>query len=224
MRFIYHEKSGADVIKLGEKQYSHMFKARREDAKKLLFFRNLQDENLYTYKVLQIDKREALCGLIKAEKTSVEKPKDFQIAWSVTDPKTVEKTLPFLNELNLKKLIFVYMKFSQRNFKLDLERLKRIIINSCEQCGRVDLMEFEIFDSLEEFLTKYHNIAIVDFSSNKFNSLCGVLPKIWLVGCEGGFDDSERKRLDEFIKVGFESENILRSSSAVMAIASKLLL
>ncbi|MDR1285527.1 MAG: 16S rRNA (uracil(1498)-N(3))-methyltransferase [Campylobacteraceae bacterium] len=224
MRFIYNEKSGLNTIKLEGEQYNHIFKVRRENAKKPLFFRNLQDENLYMYEVSRIDKKEALCELIKTQITFVKKPKEFQIAWSVTDPKIVEKTLPFLNELGLKKLIFVYTKFSQRNFKFDFERLKRIVINSCEQCGRVDLMEFEIFKSLEEFLKIYDDIAVVDFSSNKFNSLCGVLPKIWLVGCEGGFDENERKRLEGFMRVGFESENILRSSSAVVAIASKLLL
>ncbi|MDR1461422.1 MAG: 16S rRNA (uracil(1498)-N(3))-methyltransferase [Campylobacteraceae bacterium] len=224
MRFIYHEKSGAKTLKLEKEQYNHIFKVRREDVKKPLFFRNLQDKNLYMYKVSQIDKKEALCELIKIEKTLTKKPKEFQIAWSVTEPKTVEKTLPFLNELNLKKLIFVYTKFSQRNFKLDFERLKRIVINSCEQCGRIDLMEFEIFNSLEEFLKIYDDIAVVDFSPDKFSSLCGILPKIWLVGCEGGFEKEERKRLEKFIQVGFDSENILRSSSAVAAIASKLLL
>jgi 16S rRNA (uracil1498-N3)-methyltransferase len=224
MRFIYNENSGADTLKLDREQHNHIFKVRREDAKKPLFFRNLRDENLYMYKVFQIDKKGALCELIDVKKTPVKKPKEFQIAWSVIDPKIVEKTLPFLNEANLKKLIFVYTKFSQRNFKIDFERLQRITVNSCEQCGRSNLMEFEIFSSLEEFLKKYNDIAVVDFSSNKFDDFCGTLPKVWLVGCEGGFDENERKRLEKFVKIGFDSENILRSSSAVAAIASKLLL
>ncbi|MDR0579713.1 MAG: 16S rRNA (uracil(1498)-N(3))-methyltransferase [Campylobacteraceae bacterium] len=224
MRFIYHEKSGADILKLDTNQYNHIFKVRREDAKKQLFFRNLKDKNLYTYQILQIDKKGALCELTKTQETFLENQKEFFIAWSVIDPKVIEKTLPFLNETGLKKLIFVYTKFSQRNFKIDFERLQRIAINSCEQCGRADLMEFEIFNSLEEFLKIYNDVAVVDFSSNRFQNLSSALPKIWLVGCEGGFDENERKCLEKFITIGFESENILRSSSAVMAIASKLLL
>ncbi|MDR2342750.1 MAG: 16S rRNA (uracil(1498)-N(3))-methyltransferase [Campylobacteraceae bacterium] len=224
MRFIYHEKSGADTLKLDANQYNHIFKVRREDIKKQLFFRNLKDENLYIYQVLQIDKKSALCKLIKTQKTFFKKSKEFSIAWSVIDPKVIEKTLPFLNEAGLKKLIFVYTKFSQRNFKIDFERLQRIAISSCEQCGRANLMEFEIFSSLEEFLKTYDNIAVVDFSSNRFHNLPSVLPKIWLVGCEGGFDENERKHLEKFTTIGLGSENILRSSSAVMAITSKLLL
>ncbi|MDR1554938.1 MAG: 16S rRNA (uracil(1498)-N(3))-methyltransferase [Campylobacteraceae bacterium] len=224
MRFIYHEKSGADTLRLDKEQYNHIFKVRRENAQKPLFFCNLKDKNIYTYKVLQIDKKSALCELVEAQKVSIADQKEFQIAWSVIDPKIIEKTLPFLNEVGLKKLIFVYTKFSQHNFKIDFERFRRIIINSCEQCGRANLMEFEIFNSLEEFLKAHSDIAVVDFSSDKFGNFLGVLPKIWLVGNEGGFDESEREQLSRFARVGFECENVLRSSSAVMAIASKLLL
>jgi 16S rRNA (uracil1498-N3)-methyltransferase len=224
MRFIYHEKSGSDTLKLEKEQYNHIFKVRREDARKPLFFCNLKDGNIYSYEVLQIDKKRALCKLTSTKKIFAAKSKEFQIAWSVVDSKIIEKTLPFLNEAGLKKLLFVYTKFSQRNFKIDFERLKRIIINSCEQCGRVSLMEFEIFNSLEEFLKVHDNMAVVDFSSFKFGDISLPLPKTWLVGCEGGFDENERKQLDKFVKVGFECENILRSSSAITAIASKLLL
>ncbi|MDR3177386.1 MAG: 16S rRNA (uracil(1498)-N(3))-methyltransferase [Campylobacteraceae bacterium] len=224
MRFVYHEKSGSDTLKLDAKQYNHIFRVRREDVQKQLFFRNLKDENLYIYQVSRIDKKDALCELVEIRQTPIKKPKDFQIAWSVIDPKIIEKTLPFLNEAGLKKLIFVYAKFSQRNFKIDLERLERIAVNSCEQCGRADLMEFEVFSSLEKFLKTHSDIAVVDFSSNKFADFSNALPKVWLVGCEGGFDESERDMLKGFVKIGFESENILRSSSAVTAIASKLLL
>jgi 16S rRNA (uracil1498-N3)-methyltransferase len=223
MRFIYCENAGENSLKIDGERYVHVFKARRASCEEAIFLRNLKDEYLYEYKILQINKKEALCELVKAAKTPSKATKDFQIAWCVIDPKIIEKTLPFLNEVGVKKLIFVYARFSQKNFKIDFDRLRRIVINSCEQCGRSDLMEFEIFNSLGEFLNNYEDIAVVDFSQTKFSQI-RQKPKTWLIGCEGGFSAEEKKELQKFATAGLESENILRSESAVMAIAAKLFL
>ncbi|MDR3345734.1 MAG: 16S rRNA (uracil(1498)-N(3))-methyltransferase [Campylobacteraceae bacterium] len=222
MRFVYHEKALQPTIKIEGETYSHIFKVRRFDAQKPLFFRNLKDEYLYTYKVVEIGKKDALCELVEAKHTPA-KTSDLNIAWAVVEPKTVEKTLPFLNELGVRKIIFVYMKYSQRNFKLDFQKLKRVAINSCEQCGRGDLIEFELFNSLEHFLQNYNDIGVVDFCENRLGNVKN-LPKTWLVGSEGGFAQEERERLEKFTTVGFECENTLRSESAVVAICSKLLI
>lgn len=222
MQFLYHENAGEINIKIIGEQYAHLFKARRKDAAKPLFLRNLKDENIYEYNVLGIDKREAFCALINTQKGEW-KSLHINIAWAVVEPKIIERALPFLNEFGVAKIILIYTKFSQRNFKIDFERLKRIAINSCEQCGRGDLIEFELYNSLDEFLKNYSDIGVVDFSPNRF---CDIkeIPKTWLVGCEGGFAEVEREKLKNFITIGFEGGQILRSESAVLGIAAKLLL
>ncbi|MDR1976155.1 MAG: 16S rRNA (uracil(1498)-N(3))-methyltransferase [Campylobacteraceae bacterium] len=223
MQFLYHEKAGEESIVIEGESFTHLFKSRRSSAKKQLFVRNLRDDFLYTYEIKAINRHDAQCVLGEKNILPKKAPKPLQIAWSLVDPKTVEKTLPFLNEIGVQKIIFVYTKFSQRSFKLDIKRLKRIVINSCEQCGRYDMMEFEIVDSLWSFIEKYSRFGVVDFSPNR---LCDIknLPDIWLVGCEGGFSDEERELLKTYPTVGFESENILKSESAVVAIAAKILL
>ncbi|MDR0666412.1 MAG: 16S rRNA (uracil(1498)-N(3))-methyltransferase [Campylobacteraceae bacterium] len=223
MQFLYHEKAGEDGIIIDGESFTHLFKSRRKDAAKPLKVCNLRDNFLYLYEVVSINRREAKC--ILSQKTILEHKmrKPLWIAWSVVEPKTIEKTLPFLNEAGVQKLIFVYTKFSQRSFKIDAARLKRIAVNSCEQCGRHDMMEFEVINSLEEFMQKYENFAVLDFSPNRIGDIKNP-PHIWLVGCEGGFSEEERQMFKNRLIVGLESENILRSESAVMAIAAKILL
>ncbi|MDR1614126.1 MAG: 16S rRNA (uracil(1498)-N(3))-methyltransferase [Campylobacteraceae bacterium] len=223
MQFLYHERAGEESIVIEGESFTHLFKSRRYDIKKPLRLRNLRDDFLYEYNIKAINRREAEC-VLHAKNMPIRKTvKPLQIAWSVVEPKIIEKTLPFLNEIGLKKLIFVYTKFSQHSFKIDFQRLRRIAINSCEQCGRADLMEFEMLGSLEEFIKKYQNFGVADFSSNR---LCDIKnpPDTWIIGCEGGFSMDEKEQLKIYPIFGFESENILRSESAVMALAAKILL
>ncbi|MDR0761909.1 MAG: 16S rRNA (uracil(1498)-N(3))-methyltransferase [Campylobacteraceae bacterium] len=223
MQFLYHEKAGEERIVIENESFAHLFKSRRRDAKKPLRVRNLHDNFLYLYEIVSINRREAECILSQKTVSEHKARKPLWIAWSVVEPKVIEKTLPFLNEIGVQKLIFVYTKFSQRSFAIDTARLKRIAVNSCEQCGRHDMIEFEIIDSLEEFMQKYENFAVVDFSQNRLESIKNP-PHIWFVGCEGGFSEEERQKLENYPIVGFESENILRSESAVMAVGAKILL
>jgi 16S rRNA (uracil1498-N3)-methyltransferase len=223
MQFLYHERAGEERIVIDGESFTHLFKSRRSDAKKPLKTCNLRDDFLYLYEIVSINRREAECILRQKNAAKSKTQKPFWIAWSVVEPKVIEKTLPFLNEIGVQKLIFVYTKFSQRSFKIDIARLKRIAVSSCEQCGRYDMIEFEIIDSLEKFIQKYENFAVVDFSPNKLHDIKNP-PHIWLVGCEGGFSEDERQMFKNRPIVGFESENILKSESAVMAIAAKILL
>ena len=115
---------------------------------------------------------------------------------------------------------FVYTEFSQKNFKLDLERFERILISSSQQCGRNSIIEFEIYSSFDEFLTKFDNIALIDFGGEKIQNLNK--DKIYFIGPEGGFSENERLKVKD--KIGLNSPFILKSNSAVVGIASKILL
>ncbi|MFV0481481.1 MAG: 16S rRNA (uracil(1498)-N(3))-methyltransferase [Campylobacteraceae bacterium] len=224
MQFTYHEDAKNSTLKIEGQSFVHLFKSRRANTEELLNFRNLKDNNLYRYKILEINKKDAFCELIETLQDEKKTQKPFTLAWSVIDPKTIEKTLPFLNEIGVEKIIFVYTRFSQHNFKIDIEKLKRVLINSCEQCGRADLMEFEVIKSLNEFMKKYDDFGVIDFSSNRMEEFTCKLPNTWLVGCEGGFSKEEKELLSQKITIGFETSNILRSESAAVAISSKIIL
>ncbi|XPV54809.1 MAG: hypothetical protein ACNI3H_07545 [Halarcobacter ebronensis] len=55
------------------------------------------------------------------------------MAWCIVDPKTIEKELPYLNELGVRKITFISCDYSQKNFKLNFEKLEKILVNSSSQ-------------------------------------------------------------------------------------------
>jgi 16S rRNA (uracil1498-N3)-methyltransferase len=225
MRFVYHTDAGAESLTLEGERFAHIFKVRRSRVDELVFC-NLIDQNLYTYHVDTLTRNAARCSLT----SSSPHPSDeraVSIAWSLVDPKTIEKTLPFLNEMGLGKLIFVYGKFSQKNFKPDYERLRRILINSCEQCGRTTLMRLEEYADMREFLGAYPGAGVVDFCPRTIDEALRAPnpPATWLIGPEGGFSAQERELITSsgLPKAGFPTQNILRSETATIALAAKLL-
>ncbi|WP_270971294.1 RsmE family RNA methyltransferase, partial [Campylobacter upsaliensis] len=119
----------------------------------------------------------------------------------------------------LEKLILVYCEFSQKNFKIDKKRLEKILINSCQQCGRGDLMRIEIYENVDSFLAIYPKVVLVDFEGEKkeFDK-----DTLYFVGAEGGFSESERRRIKD--KIVLNSPFILKSQSAALGVLSKILL
>ena len=221
MNFLYVDKDLSDELELSTKEYRHIFKVRRIKKGERLNIRNLRDDFLYTYTIETIDKKNALLKLEDKRVLKIEPKKPLHVSWCVVDPKTIEKTLPFLNEFGVSKISFVYCDFSQKNFKIDLERLKRILINSSQQCGRSSLMEIEIVNSLKELIDRYPDIKIIDFGGK--NLTCKEKFDSFLVGCEGGFSKAEREIFKNNQIVGLDFPTILRSESAVLYVTSAIL-
>lgn len=221
MQFLYNENAGKIELELKNEAFKHL-KARRVKLNDNLNLRNLSDDFLYIYTINEL--KRSSCVLILQGKIHQKTPmqQKLSLAMGVIELKNVEKILPFLNELGLYKLIFVFTAFSQRNFVLDFERLKRILISSCEQCGRTKLMEFECFNSSKDFAKAYPNAVMVDFSA-KSDDLSTLSEKdVLFVGAEGGFNDGEKALFER--KIRLKSPYILKSQSAVLALVAKILL
>ena len=218
MQFVYYENPTSYITLKGE-LHKYLFKVRRAKKDEIINIRNLKDDYLYQYEIIEINKKEATLKL-KEKILKPNKPqKFFHLGWCMIDPKNIEKTLPTLNEIGVSKISFVYCDFSQKNFKLNLERIKKILINSSQQCGRSDIIEIEILNSTDEFKKKYPNFIAVDFNGKEIE--CKEYKEPFLIGPEGGFSKKEREMFDQKVRLkGF----ILRSESAACAIASKILL
>jgi len=219
MQFLYYENPLPQITLKGD-EHKYLFKVRRIKPNEYVKIRNLKDDNLYIYKIDSINKKEALLTLTKTINQPQKPTKFLHIAWCIIEPKLIEKTLPHLNEMGVSKISFVYCDFSQKNFKLKLDRLKKILINSSQQCGRSDLMEIEIIESSHSFFKKYTDFIAIDFSSQKLP--CEKIENIpYFVGPEGGFSENERKYFKKIY--GFDGF-ILRSETAVCALSARLLL
>lgn len=217
MKFLFSKFAGSDELVLDGDDFNHL-KALRFKVGDRIDIRNLKDGYSYIYEIYEFSRR-AKCTLefkayLQPNSTGV------SIAWAVVDPSVIQKTLPSLNEIGVDKLIFVYSEFSQRNFRLDFDKFERILAGSSSQCGRNDMMKLEVFDSVDDFLANYDNVSLVDFDGENFeNSAFG---EILFIGSEGGFSIAEREKFAK--KYSLRSQNILRSNTAIIGVASKILL
>lgn len=223
MQYLFHEDAGSAQLWIKGEAYKYLFKVRRHSTGDTLYFRNKKkSEELHEYRVISLEGRVALLELQSSESRAVKASKYLHVAWCVVDPKSVEKVLPSLNEIGVAKISFIYCDRSQKNFKSDLARYERITESSSQQCGRSEEMLFEVYTSLAVFLSAHPETVVLDFCEQVLG--CDEEITTVLIGCEGGFSEKERKRLEAFKRFRLDTPMILRSESAAVGIASKLLI
>ena len=218
MRFCYHPEAGAPQLRVEGERFVHLFKARRHRSGEALAFRNLGDRYRYDYQIAQIDRRRAELTLLSAQEDPAIASGPAHLAWCVVDPKVIERTLPMLNELGLKRLSLIWCAKSQRNFRLDADRMARIVIASCEQCGRSDPMVIESMDY--GAFKSAHTLAWLAPGGAPL-SRSALADRVLLIGPEGGFASEEVAKEPVF---GLGAEQILRSETAIVAAAGQLLI
>jgi 16S rRNA (uracil1498-N3)-methyltransferase len=220
--YLYHKEAGVSTLTLTGDEHRYLFKVRRHKVGEELHLRNLKDGLLYTYKVISIDRRSVVLLLLSSECFEIKASLPLHIGWCVIDPKNIEKTLPSLNEMGVKKITFIYCQRSQKSFKLDFKRLEKILLNSSQQSGRSVMMQLEVMDSLETFLEKYSQVYMLNFSQKHISKDLNIGTIV--IGCEGGFHEDEVSLFEKERIVGFNTSLVLKSESAACAVASMLLL
>ena len=223
MQFIYHQNSGVSSLIIDNELHKYLFKVRRTKKEQKLFFRNLEDNILYEYEILNCQKKQTQLNLIGQKELIIKPLKSLHIGWCVVDPKTIEKVLASLNELGVEKISFIYCQYSQKQFKINFDKLNKILINSSQQSGRSGIIKLELFDTLDKFLLSYPQSFIFNFSTNLVDDVKENIKTI-VVGCEGGFSKNEKDKLSQDKIVGIKSSLILRSETAVLSVASKILI
>jgi 16S rRNA (uracil1498-N3)-methyltransferase len=223
MQFTYDGFCGTDILEIKDDVYNYLIKARRHKIDDEIYFRNLKDNNIYLYKINNIDKKRAILNLISGEEKILVNEKKLHLGWCVVDPKTVEKYIASLNEMGVDKITFIYADYSQKNFKINIEKLEKILINSSSQCGRSNIIKLDISKNLEEFIKENENVYFLDFSTVCIDYKKDEI-KTLVIGCEGGFSKNEREKFNIENIVGFNSNLILRSETAIISASSKILL
>ncbi|MDX9901689.1 MAG: 16S rRNA (uracil(1498)-N(3))-methyltransferase [Aliarcobacter sp.] len=223
MQFTYDELCGADIFEIKDETYNYLIKARRHKIDDEIYFRNLKDENLYLYKINFIDKKRAILNLVSSQNKVLLNDNKLHLGWCVVDPKTIEKYIPSLNEIGVDKITFIYSDFSQNNFKINIEKLEKILINSSCQCGRSNIIKLDVCKNLDIFIKENEDIYFLDFSEISIDNKKDEI-KTLVIGCEGGFSANERSKFNKQNVIGFNSSLILRSETAIICAGSKIIL
>ena len=223
MIYTYNESAGAKRLTLKGELYKYLIKVRRHKEGDKLAFRNRDNvKTLHLYEVKEVEPRSAVLELLSSEILEIKSDKNLHIVWCVIDSKSVEKVLASLNEIGVGKISFIYCDRSQKNFKPDFKRYERILEASNQQCGRTEMMEFDTYKNVGDFIEEFPDTKVFDFSQNVLGSEAAF--ERVLIGCEGGFSNAEKSLLAQQDVFRLNTPMILRSESAVMAVASKILL
>jgi len=220
--YLYNTQAGIPQVSLEGDDHRYIFKVRRHKEGDTLYLRNLEDGLLHRYLITFMDKRISNLTLQESTTLEIKAKQSLHIGWCVIDPKSVEKVLPSLNEMGVEKITFIYCKRSQKSFKLDFKRLEKILLNSSQQSGRSEMMQLEMAEDLPKFLAEYPKSKMLNFSENNFIGSRTI--ETIVIGCEGGFHEDEVAFFGAENIVGFDTPLVLKSESAVCAVASKVLL
>ena len=222
MRFLFDENASDPFVTIKGENFKYLIKVLRHNIGDTIYLRSHKNKELLcSYTISSIEPRSVSLELQETKLYKVEAKKDFTLGWCVIDPKSIEKVLPSLNEIGVKKICFIYCDRSQKNFKLDFKRFERILYASMQQCGRTHLMEFETYKTLETFLADFPDTKVLDFCDTVLEDTTQI--DTALIGCEGGFSVAEKESFDAKNVFRLDTPMILRSESAAVSIASKVL-
>jgi len=221
--YTFCDEAGAESLHVKGELYKYLVKVRRHSEGDELCFRSHENiDILHTYKVLHVEPRALTLSLISSNTKIVKSHKSLHVGWCVIDTKSVEKVLASLCEIGVDKITFISCDKSQRNFKADFKRFDRIVEASMQQSGRTSFIEFASSKNIQTFIKDFPDTKVFDFCENTLENSSGF--DTVLVGCEGGFSTNEREILKKQESFRLDSPMVLRSESAVMAVASKILL
>jgi len=223
MIYIFDDNAGQQTLVIKGEIHKYLIKVRRHKLGDEIAFRNEEEINtLYTYFIEDIQPKKATLSLRTSTIKEVKAKKELHIGWCKIDPKSVEKVLPSLSEIGVSKITFIECERSQRNIKLDFKRFERLLRASMQQCGSTQKIEFDVAHSLETFVQHYPDAKVFDFVEKSLDEVKNISTVI--IGCEGGFSQNEKALLQRLEVFRLNTPMVLRSESAVMAVASKTLL
>lgn len=223
MIYILSDEASKDTFTIKGELHKYLVKVRRHSVGDEIAMRSKSDiKILHKYKIISVDPRSLDVELISSIKEEVKSKKNLHIGWCVIDIKSIEKVLPSLNEIGVEKISFIHCDRSQKNFKLDFKRFERILEASMQQCGRSSYMQFDTYSNIQNFISEHPKTKVFDFCDKTFEEVSDI--ETILIGCEGGFSQNEKEFLQKQEVFRLDTPMVLRSESAVLAVASKVLL
>lgn len=182
----------------------------------------------YSCAVKDIKKDRTILEILDITKNAGETDVDISLYLSVIKQDKFEIATQKATELGVKRIVPVYSSYTQRGGSLNLERLNKIAVSACEQCGRslVPIIEQCIeFDKLVD-RTAEGMYLIFPWEREMHGSIGDAIDKkrrqiSVFIGPEGGITEHEKNRL---VEVGAKSvtlgRRILRAETAAITALS----
>ncbi len=185
--------------------------------------------NDYFCRVKAIKKDRTELEIVKISENVGETKTDISLYLSVIKQDRFEMAVQKTTELGVTRIVPVYTTYTQRGGSLNYDRLNKIAVSACEQCGRSRLPVIEQSIEFKELLKRSADTYMIfPWEREMTNSLKDAIDRTQkkisvFVGSEGGITESEKTQLTE---IGAKSvtlgRRILRAETAAITMLSVL--
>jgi len=237
-RFFVEERLGGESIRISDEKLLHqmrdVFRLKTDDE--VIFFDQPTGEVGgagidYRYVITMISKKEGVFEKRGVEKNYIPEKK-VTLLMSVIKKENFELVVEKATELGVTEIVpIVTERTLVKN--LNIERLRKIMIEASEQCGRGDIPTLGESLDLKAALENYPDIIAFDITGGKFeninqksetSSLRTFSSSALLIGPEGGWSEKELALLTEkSITLAKLGDTTLRAETAAIVACAKVL-
>ncbi len=220
--FFSNELSTGKIDSLDKSQSHYLTKVMRVKESEVFSVFNKGGE--WQAKILSISKNIVEFKIIK-QLRQIENSKELWLAFSPIKSNYQNFMIQKATELGITKFFpIIYDRTVVR--KINLDRLKKIVIEASEQSNRLNIPIIEETQNLKSFLnSNLMDLIFTDLNSNNEKidkSQFTDKPTCIIVGPEGDFSELEREQILSFkgVQALKINKNILRSETAVLSAIS----
>lgn len=219
MKKFFGKKTNGIIILDGE-ELVHLAVLRCEVGEKVICLTG--DENEYLCEITHFSKRIAECKILEKSYCAKNPTKNITIFQGLPKVDKLELITQKVTELGASKIIPFESDFTIAKPNLNkIERLKKISIEACKQCGRSKCVEIEQPITFKQMIEKLNEYDIVLFANETNKKISKLDFKNYnniaiIIGSEGGFSQKEidlLKQINNVAEVGL-GERILRTETA----------
>jgi len=219
-----------DKIKLVGEEFNHLINVLRYRENDEVIVCNNSGYKFLS-KIISISKKEAILLVLEKQESRQEPKVKIDVFQALVKGEKFELLAQKLTEIGVSSIIPFSSEFCQvKPNTTRLDRLNKISIEACKQCGRAKSLDISKILSFDEMLDSLSGYDKVFFAYEKEKSLLQIEPlnydKIALIiGSEGGFSDNESQRLASLKNVQTISlgNRILRAETATIFLSSNLM-
>lgn len=233
--YVSQSNINGNVITLEGEEHNHLSKVLRlrvnDEAE--CFYNN---SDVYNCKVIEITKNFSKLQVLSTYKCLQNPKTNLTLFQAMPKLDKLEVVCQKLTELGVKRVVpFISTYCIAKESTNKIDRINKIIVSACKQCGRTDLLKLDNTKKFKEMLAELNNFDVVIFAcefAEKEGTLLSDLTKLnmanknvaYIIGSEGGFSTEEAEQISSLknvvtINLG---KRILRTETASVAIASML--
>ena len=219
-----------DKIKLTGEEFNHLINVLRYKENDEIIVCNNSGYK-YLSKIISIAKKEAVLQVLEKQESKQEPKFQIDVFQALVKGEKFELLAQKLTEIGVSSIIPFSSEFCQvKPNTTRLDRLNKISVEACKQCGRAKSLEISKILSFDEMIDSLSCYEKVFFAYEKEVELLKIEPlkynKIALIiGSEGGFSDNESQKIASLKNVQTISlgNRILRAETASIVLSSTLM-